>query len=792
MSQFGDTPNVVIDTALGQLPDQRKAATIRRWLVQVHEEAADKERLAADKERQATDKERLAAQALREAEFERSRLEEKEKELESGRAALGQEHARIARLAETLPSELSNTVNDASSALNETMSSTSEAVKALKDTVKEARDKASGVGDLVSALPSKSTLEEWAKSQDEGRLRNMKTFISQSIEKLKAQNSSEHSAELEQLRGKYDTQSQEVSRLEEEKATLNEQVQNLREKDRQSSAVITGLYVDLQAKDQVITTLEGEKECLRQDLEVLRTSDSDRASQLQQLQSRYEEIEQEVSELREDKANLDAEAEGLRSRERESSSTLGGLRAEGSAKDQAVAALQAEKETLGQEVQGLRKSRDESVRTGATLQAQYSAREREVSTLQKENQNLVRNVETLRTENTGLQREVTKLQTQRDSLEEKVQGFDDLSARHQTTRDRLQDADVEIGVLRDRVKRREEECVRRSKYGEDVRNENMAARVAAEANERHIQELKLRIRLADAERQELIEGRPRLQGLQNQLDGVNELLQQATEARRKSEQECDALKQGIVKSTQDMSSWHHRYTSLSETHAKTEEALSKQLDAAHRDLGEERSENEELQTKLATAAKESRAKDIELENIQAQLTNLRGELGDERRRVDKVGTLGESVKSILETLESTQRLQRELSDTKSLLKEAEEQLTAQQATGQGFASELAKMYSILAEDFKDLPTAPGGNGSFRMHHVATKIAPLLIAPEAKGNLEAFLRGKSSNWHCFEQVVTIGPSHGDVGHSQCYKHIAGCVLVCVVSYGSRDLLMFRER
>ncbi|KAG7410435.1 hypothetical protein Forpe1208_v009806 [Fusarium oxysporum f. sp. rapae] len=766
MSQFGDIPNVVIDTAIGELPDQRKAATIRRWLVQVHEKAADRERQAADKER-------LASEALREVESERSRLEEKEKDLESGRAALGQEHARIARVVETLPSELSKTVKNASAALNETLGSTSEAVKALKDTVKEARDKASGVGDLVSALPSKSTLEEWANSQDEGRLRNMKTFISQSMEKLKAQNSIEHSAELEQLRGKYDTQSQEVSRLEGEKTTLNEEVQSLREKDRQSSAVITGLHVDCKAKDQVMATLEGMKESLQQDLEVLRSSDSDRASELEQLQSRYEEMEQEVTRIREEKANLGVEVEGLRSRDRENSFTLGGLRADCNGKDQAVAALQAEKERLGQEVQGLRKSHDESVRTGASLQAQYSAREREVSTLKKENQDLVRDVESLRTENTGLLQEVTRLRTQRDSLEEKALRFDALSAEHQTTRNLLQDADVEIGVLRDRIKRREEECMRRSKYGEDVRRENEAGRVAAAANERHIQELNSRLQLADAERQELIEARPRLQGLQNQLDGVSGLLQQATEARRKSEQDCDALKQGIVKATQDMSSWHDRYTSLSETHAKTEEALSEQLDAAHRELGQERSENEELQTKLASAAQESRAKDIVLENIQAQLTTFQSELVDERRRADKVGSLGESVKSILERIESTQRLQQELSDAKSLLKEAKEKLTTQQATGQGFASELAKMYSILAETFKDLPTAPGGNG-------------------AKGNLEAFLRGKSSNWHCFEQVVMIGPSHGDVGHSQCSKHITGCVLVCVVSYGSRDLLMFRER
>ncbi|KAL9565730.1 hypothetical protein ACKAV7_009912 [Fusarium commune] len=702
MSQFGDIPNVVIDTAIGELPDQRKAATIRRWLVQVHEKAADRERQAADKER-------LASEALREVESERSRLEEKEKDLESGRAALGQEHARIARVVETLPSELSKTVKNASAALNETLGSTSEAVKALKDTVKEARDKASGVGDLVSALPSKSTLEEWANSQDEGRLRNMKTFISQSMEKLKAQNSIEHSAELEQLRGKYDTQSQEVSRLEGEKTTLNEEVQSLREKDRQSSAVITGLHVDCKAKDQVMATLEGMKESLQQDLEVLRSSDSDRASELEQLQSRYEEMEQEVTRIREEKANLGVEVEGLRSRDRENSFTLGGLRADCNGKDQAVAALQAEKERLGQEVQGLRKSHDESVRTGASLQAQYSAREREVSTLKKENQDLVRDVESLRTENTGLLQEVTRLRTQRDSLEEKALRFDALSAEHQTTRNLLQDADVEIGVLRDRIKRREEECMRRSKYGEDVRRENEAGRVAAAANERHIQELNSRLQLADAERQELIEARPRLQGLQNQLDGVSGLLQQATEARRKSEQDCDALKQGIVKATQDMSSWHDRYTSLSETHAKTEEALSEQLDAAHRELGQERSENEELQTKLASAAQESRAKDIVLENIQAQLTTFQSELVDERRRADKVGSLGESVKSILERIESTQRLQQELSDAKSLLKEAKEKLTTQQATGQGFASELAKMYSILAETFKDLPTAPGGN-----------------------------------------------------------------------------------
>ncbi|RKL01725.1 hypothetical protein BFJ71_g5054 [Fusarium oxysporum] len=792
MSQFGDTPNVVIDTALGQLPDQRKAATIRRWLVQVHEKAADRERLAVYKERQATEKEGLANQALQEAELERSRLEEKEKELESGKAALVEEHARIVRVAETLPVELSKTVKEASATLNDTIGSTSEAIKALNGTVEEARDKASGVEESVSALPSKSTLEEWANSHDEGRLNNIKTFISQSIEKLKAQNSSEHSAELEKLRGKYDTQSQAVSRLEGEKTILNEEVQSLREKDRESSAVITGLHIDLQAKDQVIITLEGEKEHLRQDLGVLCSSDSNKASEIEQLQSRCEKMEQEVSRLREDKANLGVEVERLRSREREDSSTLGDLRAECSAKEQAVAALQAEKETLGQEIRGLRKSHDESVRTGATLQAQYGAREREVSTLQKENQDLVLNLETLHTENTGLQREVTKLQTERDSLEEKVQGFDDLYARHQTTRDRLQDADVEIGVLRDRVKRREEECVKRDKYGNDVRNENMAFRVAADANQRHIKELNLRIQSADAERLELIEARPRLQGLQTQLDGISELLQQAREVRRKSEQDCDDLKQVIVKATQDMSSLHDRYTSLSETHAKTEEALSKQLDAAHRELGKERSENEELQTKLASAATESRAKDIQLENIQDQLTTLRRELGEERRRVDKVGTLRESVKSILETLESTQSLQLELSDTKSLLKEAEGKLATQQATCQGFTSDLAKMYLQLAEVFQDLPTTPGGSGSFKMHRVATKMAPLLLAPGAKGKVEAFLESQASDWHCFEQVIALGPPHGRIVGNSCSNHPTGCVWVCVAIVRSQHVLTFHVR
>ncbi|KAG5797252.1 hypothetical protein H9Q69_003721 [Fusarium xylarioides] len=785
MSEFGDIPSVVIDTAIGELPDQRKAATIRRWLVQVHEKAADKERQASDREGQ-------AAQALQEIESRRSRLEEKEKELESGKAALDQERARIARVAEELPNQLSKTVKDASAAWNDTMSSTSEVLKGLKSEVTEAGKKASGVLDRVSALPSKSNLQEWVGSRDEEQLQNIRTLVSESMEKLKAQYSSEHSVELEQLRVKYEAQCHEVSKLEGVKIALNEELQSLQRKDRENLVEITDLRAGCESKDQRITNLEGEKGSMQQELGSLRSTDSDRAGELNQLHSQCEDMEKEVSRLQEGKASLDAEVKALRSSERDSSSTLGGLRAECAAKDQVVAVLRAEKKALEQEVQKLLGSLDERVKTSANLQAQYTASGQEVSKLQQKSQDLVGKVEKLKTENTGLLQEVARLQANGEFLEEKARKCDSLSAELRDMRKTLQDSEIEIGVLHNRIKRREDECERSTKWREEVREQNMAAREAVKENETYIQELEGRVQLTDEEKEELVQARSRLHILQLQMDHVKELLQQATEARGKSEKDCNALKQEIIKANEDMKSWHDRSASVSEMHAKAEEALGKQLDVAHRELGEERAQNDKLKARLATLSKESWAKDSELEKVRSQLVTLQGELGDERRRVDTFGGLGENVKSILERLESTQRLQGELSDTRSLLKEAEHRLTAYEATGQGFASELAKMYSILAEAFNGLPTAPGGNGSFRMHYVATRIAPMLIAPGAKDNLEAFLRRKSSNWHCFEQVVLAGPFHGDVGQGQCSRHVTGCVLVCVVSYSGQDLLMFRER
>ncbi|SCN96730.1 uncharacterized protein FFE2_08579 [Fusarium fujikuroi] len=785
MSEFGDIPSVVIDTAIGELPDQRKAATIRRWLVQAHEKATDKEREAYNKERQ-------AAQALQEFESQRSRLEEMEKDLESRKAALDLEHTRIAGVAERLPSGLSKTLEGASAAMNQTMGSTSESIEALKNEVGEVTKNASGIRDLVSALPSRSTLEEWANSQDQGRFQSIRAFISESMEKLKAQDTSEQSAELEQLRIKYETQSHEVSKLEGEKKALDKEVQSLGNRDRESLIVITNLQADRSSRDQTISTLEGEKESLQQELESLRSSDSGKAVELNQLRSRCRVMEQEVSTLRKDKTSLGAEVELLRSSERESSSKLGDLRAECSAKSQAIADLQGEKEVSEHKLQKLRELHGESVKMSAQLEAQLSASEQEVRKLEQRNQDLVGKADGLQTENSKLLQDVSHLQTQRVSLEEKAQGFNSLSEEHEETRKLLQDANVEIGVLHNRIKRREDECERNSKWREEVREENTAARDALNAKETYIRDLESRITLTEAEQEELVAARSRLQILEPELGHVRELLEQETDARIRSEQDRETLNQNIVQVTQDMSSWNGRYTSLSETHAKAEEALGKQLDAAHRDLGEQWSKNEELQTQLTTVTRELGAKDLEMANIEGQLATLQRELQDERRRVDEVENVGENVKSILETLESTQRLRKELSDTKSLLKEAEERLIAQQAIGQGFTSELAKMYSILAESLSDLPTAPGSNGSFRMHYVATRIAPLLIVPGAKDNLEAFLRRKSSNWHCFEQVVSTGPSHGDVGQGKCSKHVTGCILVCVVSYGGEDLLMFRER
>ncbi|KAF9770849.1 hypothetical protein IL306_011538 [Fusarium sp. DS 682] len=529
-------------------------------------------------------------------------------------------------------------------------------------------------------------------------------------------------------------------------------------------------------------------------LEKLKVKDSsDLALELEELRGKYNAKEQEVSKLQGEKEALEQEVQSLRASDREQSVALGGLRTEYDAKGQVVATLTKEKMALEQNVQSLRASDEEKSRKLTELKADFDAKEREVTRLQREKGELVESAESLRRDNVAFEEEANTLRSERAALEEQVQYVADLSGELRDAHRELDEAKRTIQVQTDRIKRRDDDIVLRRQFAETIRLENIAVRAAAQVDARHIEELTNRLGSADNERQDLIEARSSLRVCQDQLANVNSRLQEATDARLQLERARSSLEQGLIKATEDLKDRHDQITRLSEIHGKTEDALNEQLELCHKEVTEARSEIEELKGQLGAADADWRVKDAELSQCQDQVNTLQRELRNERGRLDMVKGFEEEISSMRSTLEDTQNLRQELSETKSLLKEAQEKVTTEEVTRQRrFASELAKTYSVLAEAFSDLPTAPGGNGSFRMDRVAIKIAPLLSTAGAKDNLKSFLSAQTRDWHCIEQVATLGPSHGYVGNGKCSKHPAGCVLLCVVSAGDQNRIAFREK
>jgi chromosome segregation ATPase len=247
--------------------------------------------------------------------------------------------------------------------------------------------------------------------------------------------------------------------------------------------------------------------------------------------------------------------------------------------------------------------------------------------------------------------------------------------------------------------------------------------------------------------------------LHEQVANANSRLMEAENTRLQMEQACFRTQSELTTSQDNVQNMNHQLRYLTEACA----SISTTMNQSQSQLSERISETRDLKVQLAA----------------------------ERARADKAQEISQEVAAFRSLLQDTKDLEKQLAETRSLLNEANEKVNAQATVPPGgLASELAGIYAKLADTFKDIPVAPGGWDTFDMQTVALRIAPLLITEGAKDNLFALLDAKVRDWHCCEQVVEEGLPAGYVGYGSCRKHRNGCVLVCVGTDGTRDLLDFK--
>ncbi|KAF4456116.1 hypothetical protein F53441_1671, partial [Fusarium austroafricanum] len=304
MSDFGDIPNVAIDTALDQVPDRHTAATIRRWLV-------DAFRKAHNKEAEANKRcERLQSE-LMEVQKKEAVLQAKEQDLESKVITLREEHVKVSQVAQQLPQDLSNRLAETANDIKTTLSASSkEAIGPLYTRVENTE---TGVRSLmqkqatfdanvqatsssIAGLPSMEDLTNWSRDQEAQRIDAIKSLISETmgahLESFRAEASHKDSEKLEALQAKYDSCVKGIEYYKSQSNSLQREKERLGGVRNVLEEQVKGLSSEKEALEQEVQRLRGLPEELQEARRLLSDAEKDIEHQNKVIDERDRKIEE--------------------------------------------------------------------------------------------------------------------------------------------------------------------------------------------------------------------------------------------------------------------------------------------------------------------------------------------------------------------------------------------------------------------------------------------------------------------------------------------------------------------
>ncbi|CAJ0541185.1 Ff.00g079240.m01.CDS01 [Fusarium sp. VM40] len=206
-------------------------------------------------------------------------------------------------------------------------------------------------------------------------------------------------------------------------------------------------------------------------------------------------------------------------------------------------------------------------------------------------------------------------------------------------------------------------------------------------------------------------------------------------------------------------------------------ALEGRLSVLRHELATARSGEETAKQSVKGLQQELQSVNDQFTAAQGQVSDLNDQLATARSREDSAST-------------SVVDLQQQLHAERDRVTAVEGQLSAHNAQQwvtipEGVTGDLAKMYLRLADEFRDIPSAPQRCDRINLSQLAVEIAPILDELDAKENLLQFLNAGHQNWHCFGQVLK-GDPRCAINGGTCLTHDTGCIKVRVLQLDERVL------
>ncbi|KAH7262918.1 hypothetical protein BKA59DRAFT_449135 [Fusarium tricinctum] len=302
-----------------------------------------------------------------------------------------------------------------------------------------------------------------------------------------------------------------------------------------------------------------------------------------------------------------------------------------------------------------------------------------------------------------------------------------------------------------------------------VKAEEMAAQLQTSFQDQRVLQKELKDAWAN-EKVRLQEELSRQRSLLEDHDKTLELLRSKTESLERDNSErtsaVHASNVQLEKATADVKALEHMLSSAT----AVQDALRSELTAVN--------SSEDTAKKFAANLEEQfQAKKSDCNVLEGRLSVLRHELATARS--------GEETAK-----QSVNDLQQQLHVAIDRVTAVEGQLSVHNAQQwvtipEGVTGDLAKMYLRLADEFRDIPSAPESCHGLDMSQLAVKLAPILDDFDAKENLVRFLDAGHDNWHCLSQVLN-GDPRCEVNGGACLTHGSGCVKVRVMQLDEKVL------